>query len=270
MGNGHTNRRRRGGSGNPRARHGPQRPQNPEVRNGNGQVRPEEPTQTMTTAAAPVQPAPRQAPRDPAPNPSTSTRPEHEPRRRAFQPQPQPHGENAARPRQEWSPPMRTEAPSGPYRPPFAVAPSSNGNGNGQAARPPFAQSNGAHNGFKHVQPEQPPVRVEEDDWDESEPTTGANPLVRTYSHNGSETHNTEVRPEVRGEFAPLIDSLKELFQHDRAVASQGNSTRCGICYLHFTVTQLEYREAEGFYICAGCKQALARSTLPMIRRQQR
>lgn len=265
MGSGHTNRRRRSGSGPPRARHGPQRPQNPEVRNG--QVHPEEPAQTMTTATAPVQPAPRQAPREPAPGPGP--RPEHEPRRHASPAQPR--GENTTRPRQEWLPPSRTEAP-GPYRPPFAVTPSSNGNGNGQMARPPFVQSNGAHNGFKHAQPEQPPARVEEDDWDESEAesVTGANPLVRPSSSHGSETHDREVRPEVRGEFAPLIDSLKDLFQHDRAVASQANSTRCGICYLHFTVAELEYRESEGFYICPDCKQSLARSSLPMIRRQQR
>src|SRR6185437_9198668 len=103
---------------------------------------------------------------------------------------------------------------------------------------------------FKHVQPEPPAARVEDDEWDESEdePVTGANPLIRPTTYNGSETRDKEIRPEVRGEFAPLIDSLKEIFQRDRAVASQGNSTRCGICYLHFAVTELEYRESEGFY----------------------
>ncbi|HEV8193889.1 MAG TPA: hypothetical protein VGP82_20765, partial [Ktedonobacterales bacterium] len=226
MGNGHTNRRRRGGGGNSRARHGPQRQQTPEVVNGNGQMHPEEPAQqtqqtqqAMKTAAAPAQPAPRQAPREQTP------RPEREPRRHSFQPQP--GSETATRPRRDW-PPARTEAPSGPYRPSFASTPGT-----------------GAHNGFKHVQPEKPLARTEEEDWGESEgePATGPSQLVRSYSYNGSETRDKEIRPEVRGEFAPLIDSLKELFQHDRAAASQGNSTRCGICYLHFTVTELEYRE---------------------------
>lgn len=266
MGNGHTNRRRRGGGGNPRARHGPQRQQAPEAlngaSNGNGQVHHEEPTQpqqAMKTASAPAQPAPRQAPREQTP------RPEREPRRGAFQPQ-QVRSEPPARPRQEW-PPVRPDV-SGPYRPAFAVTPN-----NGQTARPSFSSSNGAHNGFKPAQPPEPPVaRMEEDDWDESEaePVTGANPLVRPTTYNGSETRDKEIRPEARGEFAPLIDTLKEMFQHDRAVASQGNSTRCGICYLHFAVSELEYRETEGFYICPNCKQSLARATLPMIRRQQR
>src|SRR5262249_22811286 len=144
--------------------------------------------------------------------------------------------------------------------------------GNGQTPRMSFSQGNGAHNGFKRVQAEQPIARVEEDEWEDAEveQVTQPNPLVRSYSYNGSETRDKEVRPEVRGEFASLIDALKELFQHDRAVASQGSSTRCGICYLHFVVADLEYREAEGFYICSNCKQALARATLPMIRRQQR
>lgn len=261
MGSGHTNRRRRGGNGGSRARHGPQRQQNAEVRSG--QARAEEPTQatqSMKTATAPAQPAPRQAPREQAP------RPEREPRRNGFQAQSR--GENGAKPRQEWIAPQRSEAP-GPYRPPFAVTP-----GNGQTARPSFAQSNGVHNGngFKPAQVEQPVAHVEEDDWDDAEvePANGATQLARPSTYNGSETRDKEIRPEVRGEFAPLIDALKELFQHDRAVASQGNSTRCGICYLHFVVSDLEYREAEGFYVCASCKQALARSSLPMIRRQQR
>ncbi len=76
-------------------------------------------------------------------------------------------------------------------------------------------------------------------------------------------------RPESRGEVGPLIDSLREIFAQDRAVASQGDSARCGICYLHFPLSALEYREAEGFYVCAGCKRALGHNPLLMIRRQQ-
>lgn len=77
-------------------------------------------------------------------------------------------------------------------------------------------------------------------------------------------------RPEVRGELGPLIDELKERFTQDRVIASQGTSARCGICYLYHTLGELEYREAEGFYVCLDCKQALGNVTLPMVRRQQR
>ncbi|HEY7342443.1 MAG TPA: hypothetical protein VH591_16330 [Ktedonobacterales bacterium] len=76
-------------------------------------------------------------------------------------------------------------------------------------------------------------------------------------------------RPESRGEVGSLIDSLHDLFVQDRAVASQGESARCGICYLHFPLAALEYREAEGFYVCAACKRALGHNPLMMIRRQQ-
>lgn len=78
------------------------------------------------------------------------------------------------------------------------------------------------------------------------------------------------VRPEVRGEWGPLIDSLRDLFAHDRAVASTGSSARCGLCYLHHPLADLEYREEEGYYVCASCKGALGSSRLPMVRRQQR
>jgi hypothetical protein len=77
-------------------------------------------------------------------------------------------------------------------------------------------------------------------------------------------------RPEVRGELGPLIDSLHELFARDRAIASQGSIARCGICYLHHPLDELEYREAEGFYVCQTCQGALGRTSINMIRRQQR
>jgi len=67
-----------------------------------------------------------------------------------------------------------------------------------------------------------------------------------------------------------LIASLKELFAQDRQVASQQDGTRCGICYLHFTVSELTYREEEGFYVCQGCEGALGKSVIPMLRRQQK
>jgi hypothetical protein len=88
---------------------------------------------------------------------------------------------------------------------------------------------------------------------------TGALPVIssgRTYS----------------GSFAidDLIASLHELFELDRQAASQPDSTRCGICYMHFTASTLVYREEEGFYVCRGCERALGKLTVPMIRRQQK
>jgi hypothetical protein len=71
-------------------------------------------------------------------------------------------------------------------------------------------------------------------------------------------------------EVESLIASLKELFAQDRQVASQQDSTRCGICYLHFMVTELTYREEEGFYVCTGCERALGKNVIPMLRRQQK
>lgn len=78
------------------------------------------------------------------------------------------------------------------------------------------------------------------------------------------------LRPAVRGEVGPLIESLKSLFEKDRATASQSNSTRCGLCYLHFTIAELEYRDAEGYYVCANCAHGLGSQQLPMVRKQQR
>jgi hypothetical protein len=71
-------------------------------------------------------------------------------------------------------------------------------------------------------------------------------------------------------DFEALISSLRELFAQDRQVASQQDSTRCGICYLHFTVSELHYREEEGFYVCLNCERTLGKHILPMVRRQQK
>ena len=71
-------------------------------------------------------------------------------------------------------------------------------------------------------------------------------------------------------EIEKLIAALKELFAQDRQMASQQDSTRCGICYMHFTVSELFYREEEGFYVCKGCERALAKTNIPMVRRQQK
>ena len=76
-------------------------------------------------------------------------------------------------------------------------------------------------------------------------------------------------RGNERVQVGSLVDTLHEIFAQDRTVASQGESARCGICYLHFPLAALEYREAEGFYVCAGCKRALGHNPSMMIRRQQ-
>lgn len=78
------------------------------------------------------------------------------------------------------------------------------------------------------------------------------------------------LRAEARGDVGALIDELHAVFEHDRAVASQGSNARCGICYLHFAHADLAYREAEGFYVCAQCSQSLGNGQVMMIRRQQR
>lgn len=84
-----------------------------------------------------------------------------------------------------------------------------------------------------------------------------------------SERERLAMRPEIRGELGTLIDELRTVFEADRTVAMQSASVRCGICYMHHRLDELEYREAEGFYVCEPCSQALRGKRLPMIRRQQ-
>ncbi len=71
-------------------------------------------------------------------------------------------------------------------------------------------------------------------------------------------------------DFEAMIASLRELFERDRQIASQPDSTRCGICYLHFPLSELNYREKEGFYICSSCERQLGKQQMPMLRRQQK
>jgi hypothetical protein len=70
-------------------------------------------------------------------------------------------------------------------------------------------------------------------------------------------------------DFEQMVQSLHELFERDRQIASQPNATRCGICYLHFPLSELQYRN-EGFYICSGCSQTLGRQAVPMLHKQQK
>jgi hypothetical protein len=85
-----------------------------------------------------------------------------------------------------------------------------------------------------------------------------------------TERERLAMRPEIRGDLGPLIDDLHTLFERHLAVAKQASAARCGICYLHYSTADLEYREADGFYVCAGCSEALRGKPLPMIRRQPR
>jgi hypothetical protein len=84
-----------------------------------------------------------------------------------------------------------------------------------------------------------------------------------------SERERLAQRPEIRGEVGALIDDLRGIFQRDRAVASLPNCARCGVCYHYFVTDDLEYREAEGYYVCANCAKLLGATRLPMVRRQQ-
>lgn len=70
-------------------------------------------------------------------------------------------------------------------------------------------------------------------------------------------------------ELEHLIQSLHDLFERDRQVASQHTATRCGICYLYFSVDALSYRDG-GFYICEACERALGNQHITMLRNQQK
>ncbi len=92
---------------------------------------------------------------------------------------------------------------------------------------------------------------------------TGALPAL------GAVPAGTEHIPSSSYAFEYLIQSLRELFERDRQVASQPDATRCGICYLYFSVNELHYRE-EGFYVCVACEPALGKQSITMLRKQQK
>ena len=92
---------------------------------------------------------------------------------------------------------------------------------------------------------------------------TGALPVIGPTTTGIEHTHSSSY------EFEQLIQSLRELFEHDRHIASQQDTTRCGICYLYFPVNDLTYRE-EGFYICIACEHALGKQHVTMLRKQQK
>jgi hypothetical protein len=90
---------------------------------------------------------------------------------------------------------------------------------------------------------------------------TGAFPLVGSFSIEKVQPGNFD--------FDQMIESLRDLFEHDRQVASQPDATRCGLCYLHFPIAELHYRD-EGFYICPGCAHCLGDHGVSMLRQQQK
>lgn len=70
-------------------------------------------------------------------------------------------------------------------------------------------------------------------------------------------------------DFEEMVQSLRQLFEEDRHVASQTDATRCGICYLHFRTSELHYRE-EGFYVCTSCANNMGNQRISMLRKQQK
>ena len=91
--------------------------------------------------------------------------------------------------------------------------------------------------------------------------TTGAFPVLGSV--------NVEKVQPGSFDFDQMIESLRDLFAHDRQAASQPEATRCGLCYLHFPVAELHYRD-EGFYVCPGCIHNLGDHCVAMLRKQQR
>jgi hypothetical protein len=91
--------------------------------------------------------------------------------------------------------------------------------------------------------------------------TTGALPALGSFSIERLQTSSFD--------FNHMLESLHDLFEHDRQAASLPDSTRCGICYLHFPIAELHYRD-EGFYACAACAHALGHQRVSMLRKQQR
>ena len=167
-------------------------------------------------------------------------------------------------------------------RDPFASPPP------GAAALPAWSENGGHHGGVPptppaplvhlhgangHLALDPPPADTE---TDAAAPTSA--PDVESWTPRSerssraahAEREHEPLRPGVRGEVGPLIEALHALFERDRAIASLGTSTRCGICYLHYARTDLVYREAEGFYACASCAQSLGSALLNMVRRQQK
>lgn len=285
MGHGQSNRNRRRGD-NPRSRNGPSaslvqlqpsRPaQTPEQPGKNGATQPANSIAQAEANGRVSASSAASTPGMPGTMPDTART---EANGRASAQMPQPPAPTEGTP--ERAPTQRQG--SRPYVPGQSVRPNDGRHARTEAAseaRPEAARQTGA-----------PPVRsyqpqpsqqgrnegafavtpgADEDD----DPSLG--PIPTTYrarpagAPRGSLDDREPLRPEVRGEVGPLIDSLRSVFQQDRAASSHGGVARCGLCYLHFALADLEYREQEGYYVCVGCRSALGHGHIPMVRRQQR
>ncbi len=132
-------------------------------------------------------------------------------------------------------------------------------------ARPPVPQA----------APSREPVQLMREFEGDDTPATGVMPAVRPPRHERTTRERERYvhipgTVDVRGDVGPLIDDLHAIFERDRAVASQGNTARCGVCYFHFSLAELVYRDAGGFYVCPDCERALGPTRIVMVRRQQR
>ncbi|HET8908903.1 MAG TPA: hypothetical protein VFN11_18245 [Ktedonobacterales bacterium] len=297
---GHTNRNKRNG-GNPRSRHGPPRQKGSDDRAGqpkSGAQRQGQVTQQTQSSDGPQGPRDaqehgasheqqtvgrhpgqgnQQPPRmphrvDPALIPSTES------------PESPPVAHNAAKAEEETMAQHEHSEGGAPrgrasfaaaargghaYIPANNVRPGMNGHGNQHAQNGQNGQnSHLGGNGHSFAERHSEPMLVvnDDDDGDRTVPQTWR---VERLNGGTDTTPHSPYRPEARGEVGALIDVLHELFAHDRTVASRGDSTRCGICYLHFPLNTLEYREAEGFFVCEACKRSLGHQQVTMIRRQQ-
>lgn len=90
---------------------------------------------------------------------------------------------------------------------------------------------------------------------------TGAMPALGSIGAERSYSSYTD--------FEQMLQSLHELFERDRQIASQPDSTRCGLCYLYSPVSELHYRE-EGLYVCQRCERALGKQNISILRKQQK
>ncbi|HEX8032888.1 MAG TPA: hypothetical protein VF510_03530 [Ktedonobacterales bacterium] len=301
MSSGHTHNRN--GRGNQRRKHGPprQQPQNDQSQNGqsqNGQPRNsqtpsprgERTAQARSTTALPGVPAaPFQAPDDPSPSGDGEFVIVERVTYESAEVAPERTAQALPRPAQQ-----RNTHPPG-KRGAFLVSSErqneadTGGRSNGHGGQHGMQSSSipRGNGGAPHMQPapaepfvsaEPPapasPPRNRRADQDTPPPNTygmqygGADDTDDTDDDYVAQ----ERRParDVRGDIGGLIDSLHALFAQNRSVASQGNTARCGICYLYFSVAELEYREVEGYYVCADCKRTLGSTQLMMLRRQQK
>lgn len=167
-------------------------------------------------------------------------------------------------------------APRGQRQPYVPAMP--NGRQGPPAARPP---AQGAAFVAKPAEARRPPARSVEVDDDEGAETAPSQAVARSrperfvvterpQREHGERYQHIPGTPDIRGEVGALIDSLRTLFQDDRTVASQSGATRCGICYFHYPLSTLAYREDGGYYVCQRCAKSLGGTPLNMVRRQQR